>query len=211
MPLIFEQHINGNAKIGVWEIAEPEDFFLKRVVVKKLISHSQKRLQYLAGRYLLSELYPGFLLDEVRINEAGKPYLSDAAFHFSVSHCRNYAAAIVSEEDVVGIDIEIPQQKIEGIRHKFLSKSEEDILLATGLGSINAFTIGWSIKEAMFKWHGEGLVDFKKHLSITNINNQHGQLIADCMYTGNYEVLLNAPVLQINNFILSWVQSKREQ
>ena len=67
MPLVYQQNINAVTKMGVWHITETEDFFLQQVPLQKEITHWHKRLQHLAGRYLLKELYPGFPLELIKI------------------------------------------------------------------------------------------------------------------------------------------------
>ena len=56
MPLIYEQLIDSGTKIGVWYITEEENFFSEHVPLKRNITHPHKKLQHLAGRYLLREL-----------------------------------------------------------------------------------------------------------------------------------------------------------
>ena len=56
MPLVYQQNINEHTKIGVWHILEAEDFFLEKVKEQYKITHPQKRIQHLAGRYLLLEM-----------------------------------------------------------------------------------------------------------------------------------------------------------
>jgi hypothetical protein len=60
MPLFYQHNINDIAKLAVWHISEPEDFFLEKVQLQKTINHPHKRLQHLAGRYLLQLLHPDF-------------------------------------------------------------------------------------------------------------------------------------------------------
>ena len=54
-------------------------------------------------------------------------YLPEEQYHFSISHCGNYAAAIVSSTQRVGIDIEIPTPKVLRITHKYLHPDELNI------------------------------------------------------------------------------------
>jgi hypothetical protein len=61
MPLVYQQNINAVTKMAVWHITETEDFFAT-VPLQKTITHWHKRLQHLAGRFLLKELYPDFPL-----------------------------------------------------------------------------------------------------------------------------------------------------
>ena len=135
------------------------------------MSHAQKRLQHLAGRYLLPELFPDFPLEEILIADTRKPYLEDEQYHFSISHFGHYAAAIVSSTNRVGVDVELIVPRIEKIQHKFISQDEYDVATVDWSKSDGALkdqgkmqalqTLIWTAKEAIYKWYGDGLVDFK--------------------------------------------------
>jgi len=120
MPLVYQQNIDFTTKLGVWHIAEGKDFFLQQVPLQRQITHPHKQLQHLAGRYLLKELYPDFPYELIRIADTRKPFLENEAYHFSISHCGNFAAAIVSRVNRVGVDIEQVKPIIQRIKHKFL-------------------------------------------------------------------------------------------
>ena len=122
MPLVYQQNINESTKLGVWHITEPEDFYLEHVPLQREISHPNKRLQHLAARYLLKELYPNFPYELIRIADTKKPFLEDETYHFSISHCGSYAAVIVSTDHRVGVDVELITPKVEKVKHKFLSE-----------------------------------------------------------------------------------------
>jgi len=119
MPLVYQQNINENTKIGVWHIQETEDFFLEKVTEQYKISHSQKRIQHLAGRYLLQEMEAGLSLKNILLTATGKPILPDESYFFSISHCADYAAVIISTKSNVGIDIQHVVSKIENIKQKY--------------------------------------------------------------------------------------------
>ena len=121
MPLFYQHTINYAVKIGVWHISEPENFFLDKVPLPNIITHWHKRLQHLAGRYLLQELYPGFPYHLIEIADTRKPFLANEKYHFSISHCGDYAAVIISKVKRVGVDIELAAAKIERIKYKFLN------------------------------------------------------------------------------------------
>ncbi len=125
MPLFYQQHINETTRLAIWKIEENETFFSKTIPLQREISHPHKRLQHLAGRYLLRYLFPDFPFNEIIIASTRKPFLVNEKFHFSISHCGDFAAAIVSKNERVGIDIEIPTDKILKIAHKFLNQEEE--------------------------------------------------------------------------------------
>ncbi len=211
MPLVYQQNINLATKLGVWHIVEPEDFFLKTVPLQREITHPNKRLQHLAGRCLLQELYPDFPYELIRIADTRKPFLENEAFHFSISHCGCYAAVMVSREQRVGVDVEMLTAKIEKIAHKFLSPAEQQLLGAVyennpGL-KMFVLTAAWSIKESLFKWYGSGQVDFIQHLHIDSFTLSDNEGIAHCSIHKNKPVHLTAHFLLFNHNCISWVMS----
>ncbi|MGN6355248.1 MAG: 4'-phosphopantetheinyl transferase family protein, partial [Parafilimonas sp.] len=72
MPLFFQHTINETTQLGIWHIEEEEDFFLAKVPLQKSITHPHKRLQHLAGRYLLQYLFPDFPYAEILIADTKK-------------------------------------------------------------------------------------------------------------------------------------------
>ncbi len=167
---IFYQHtINPTTKLGVWHITEDESFFLERVTLQREITHPHKRLQHLAGKYLLQHLFPDFPHHLIQIADTRKPFLLNEEYHFSISHCGNYAAVIVSKDHRVGIDIELLSPKVESIKHKFLNTVELTWLKNTGLQSLTTL---WSAKEAVFKWFGGGDVDFREHICFDRMGSK---------------------------------------
>ncbi|WP_343667712.1 4'-phosphopantetheinyl transferase superfamily protein [Chitinophaga sp.] len=164
MPLIRTIQISPGSRLGVWQIGEDETFFRKRVNISPAIHHPHKRLQHFAGRYLLTELYPDFPLDSIQIMESRKPVLSCNSLHFSISHCGDFVAAIVSEDSAVGVDIERMNDKIDKVSHKFLSPRERKFIDPDN--ALAHKTICWSAKEAVFKWYGLGKVDFKENMQL---------------------------------------------
>jgi phosphopantetheinyl transferase len=160
VPLFYQQNINESTKLGVWRIEEPEEFFLQRVPLQREITHPHKRLQHLAGRYLLPFLFPDFPHEEIKIADTRKPFLPNEQYHFSLSHCSNFAAAIVSKVNRVGVDVEIITERVNKIKHKFLHPDELRFVNSQTHQQINLLTLLWSAKEAMFKWYGLGEVDF---------------------------------------------------
>ena len=73
MALFYQHNINESTKLGIWKIEEPEEFFLAEVPLNRAITHPHKRLQHLAGRYLLKYLFPDFPYTEIVIADTRKP------------------------------------------------------------------------------------------------------------------------------------------
>ena len=91
-------------------------------------------------------------------NKFGKPYFEgrDDLF-FSVSHCGNAVAAVISDEEV-GIDIEEISRYRESLVKYTLSDEEFiDWSLEFGAGGADEFIKIWTRKEAAFKCYGTGI------------------------------------------------------
>ena len=205
MPVFFQHQINENTRIGVWKIEETESFFRGNVPLHREVTHPHKRLQHLAGRFLLQYLFPDFPYELVLIADTRKPYLANEQYHFSISHCGDYAAAIVSRTNRVGVDVEIPVDKILAIRDKFLSGSEKDEWIAGDESPLKEqITLLWSSKEAVFKWYGEGKVDFRQHIRLSN--QQLEKETIDCFFVKT-NAQLTIHYREFNGLVLAWVVS----
>ncbi len=205
MPLVYQQNINESTRMGVWHITEEEIFFQKQVMLPASITHPHKRLQHLAGRYLLPELFEGFPLNLVKIADTKKPYLPDEAYHFSISHCSDYAAVIASKTNRVGVDIEVMSDKVEKIKDKFLSAPEQQMLTSNAQYNTQLLTVAWSIKETIFKWYGLGKVDFKDHMHILQLDMSDNEFKAQCKFLKEDEQALQVHGLIFNNNALAWL------
>ena len=221
MPLFYQHNINESTKLGVWHIAEPEDFFLAKVPLQHDITHPHKRLQHLAGRYLLRFLFPDFPNELIRIASTKKPFLADEAFHFSISHCGDYAAAIVSRTSRVGIDIEIPSHKVARVRHKFLHAEELTVIekennrldepnAATEDIFLRKLTLLWSAKEAVFKWYGNGKVDFSDQIRLQPLNDMlliPGKGKMNGLFLKQHALSFALPFINFKEICLVWVMT----
>ena len=212
MPLFFQQDIDSDSKIAIWKIEEEPAFFLRYVSPQRAVSHPHKQLQHLAGRYLLRYLYPDFPVELIQLADTRKPFLENETYHFSISHCGDFAAAIVSKTNRVGVDIEIVTPKIEKIKQKFLSENEIELLNALTITHYQLPTTNyklillWSCKEAVFKWYGSGEVDFKDHIrvrSITSIDKDCFDTIID--FKKKEELYLNLISRFFGDLCLSFV------
>ena len=219
MPLVYQHNINEHTRLAVWHITEPEAFFLQRVPLKKDVSHPNKRLQHLAGRYLLSFLFEGFPLEEIMIADTRKPFLENEQYHFSISHCGMYAAAIASRQERVGIDIELVTPKIERVKHKFTNPDELLFLNDEYKAFLEQFelekkieqeflTMIWSAKETIFKWYGAGQMDFRQHMQLTGAVTFSDDLISlPFLFTKNEMRYFTVHAKMFTGFVLAWLHT----
>ncbi|WP_429970397.1 4'-phosphopantetheinyl transferase family protein [Fructilactobacillus sp. Tb1] len=135
------------------------------------IEDHSKQQQTLVGKILLAKLLElpekTFLSgDAIAEGEHGKPYFKDRDEHFNISHSGNLVTVAVSDQPI-GIDIEeIKPKQLDKLSHAFNvgelaylnklkdpRKSEQILRL-------------WTIKEAVLKELGLGLVSKPKSIEI---------------------------------------------
>jgi phosphopantetheinyl transferase len=210
MPLFYQHNINESTRMGIWRIEEPEDFFLKKVPLQATVSHPYKKLQHLAGRYLLTELFGDFPLQEILIADTRKPFLENERYHFSISHSGNFAAAIASTAQRVGVDIELVTSRIRNIAEKFLNDDEKkymETLADVPQIQLELTTVYWSAKEAVFKWYGAGEVDFRQHISIISATYSRDRGVLQCIFKKDEEIPLSIQYRLFPGFVAAWVST----
>lgn len=207
MPLVYQHTINSQSRLAIWKIEEPETFFLKTVALQQSIVHPHKRLQHLAGRYVLHHLFPDIPLASIAIATTRKPFVPGDSHHFSISHCGMYAAALVSTQQQNGIDIEIPTPKILRVASKFIRADEAQLKQSSSFreNDIHWCTLIWSAKEALFKWYAKGGIDFKDHLHIEQITGTqtNGTLAARFLKNENYRLHVQYRIF--DQLVLCWI------
>jgi 4'-phosphopantetheinyl transferase len=180
-------------EVLVWEIietAESEfsffqigDAFRMRLAQ---IAHPHRRIEYLASRAALNEIYP----ESTVIYQEKKPLLTDGS-HVSFSHNVRFGVAARSLSKNLGVDLESERTaQLEKIKHKFLSAQE-----AAFTHTANDLHIIWGAKEALFKLYGHGSVDFLTELEVhafefgngtgytTGVIHKKGGVLCDVFFT----------------------------
>lgn len=213
MALFYQHNINDSTRLGLWKIEEPETFFLEAVPDNAQVTHPYKRLQHLAGRYLLPGLFPDFPTRDILIADTRKPFLPNEVYHFSISHCGNFAAAIVSSKRRVGVDIELVTPRLRAIAHKFVDHDEKVFLREwEHLPQIHLqiTTILWSAKEAIFKWYGFGQVDFRQHIQLSAIPVFHANewMTLSFLFLKHEPLPLTVHAKVFDSLVLAYVTSE---
>lgn len=162
MPLFREWSSDPFSLAAIWEIGEPEDFFTERTGIISDIRSEKRRLEHLAGRFLLKHLKEDFPLLHIRPDEHDKPRLHDNQYYFSISHSFPFVAAVVSPYVECGVDIQVWHPRMRQLKHKFLSPEEQSLFGEDE----QLLTIAWCAKEAAYKWEGRRGVEFIDHLQI---------------------------------------------
>lgn len=163
MPLYKEWSNAQYSLAAIWKIEEPEDFFKDHTGLDTEIKSEKRRLEFLAGRFLLKHLEEDFPLMNIKPDEHDKPRIDNNEYYFSISHSWPYVAAVISPHGEVGIDIQAWHPRMEQLQHKFLSADEQELTN----NNTELITLAWCAKEAAYKWQGRRGVEFIDHMPIT--------------------------------------------
>jgi len=156
---------------GIWEIAEDESWFQDRLVLAPSESNrlqqyrGGRRLEFLASRYLVHLLTNSPARIPLEPDASGKPFLAGSNHpQISLSHTHGYAAALLSRDASVGVDI----QRITPVVRRVSSRvfSEQEISMLDSPDDLVALTLLWAAREAAFKAWGKGGIDFRNHLRV---------------------------------------------
>jgi phosphopantetheinyl transferase len=178
MPLIFKQ-LNNNYSISCWRHTEDIAFFEKKMSYRSNASHPERKKQQLSSRMAINELDPYFPFDQVVQNDNGKPYLISSGISFSLTHSKEMAGAIISENHEVGIDIEKISDRVLKVEKKFLHPYEILMLPEEKTERIRLLTLMWSVKETVFKCFGLPAIDFSDHIRINTIGRDYTEIKID--------------------------------
>ncbi|MCK9180004.1 MAG: siderophore biosynthesis protein [Bacteroides sp.] len=206
MPLM-RIHKNKTHSWGIWKMQESLDELLLSFDNSSRyeneienFSSSKRQLEYITTRILLKHM----LGEEKRIayHPNGKPYLSDNSYHISISHSGDFVAIILSNQYVVGIDIEKYGMKIDSLVSRFIRLDESPTVFQ---GEKRwSYLLHWSAKEVVFKILNEQNVDFKKHLKIEPFQTEsYGSFLAQESRTVDNR-LFNIFYRIYPEFVLTW-------
>ena len=172
---ILRESLEKDCLLGIWKIEEEENFFIGSFPIDEErlsnISNPEKRLEFLASRYVVAQLseVPHEALVLNKENRA--PYFAHLDYSLSITHCKGYVAALIHKKGkAVGLDIELCSDKIARVAERFIEEKElpphllQDTLLAQ--------TLCWSIKEAVFKCYDIPGITFKSELIIQTWQEQ---------------------------------------
>lgn len=108
----------------------------------------------------------------------------------------------------MGIDIEFITARLFKIKHKFLHPQELRFINAQpGHQHLNLLSILWSSKEAIYKWYGNGEVDFKEMMrTFPFVCNNEG-LIDAAFINQDLQQKLTVHFRLIEDLTLAWVVS----
>ena len=192
MPLLKIQKQSAQHVWGLWKIDEDEPTLSNMVQsfdqIPEGITHSQKRLEFFAGRVLAKHLLAQFGENYRGLtkNEFGKPFYLNSTTQLSLSHSYPYVAAIADTSQSVGIDVEQIKAKLLKIAPRVLNPAE----FQHAGNDLRKHCIYWCAKEAMLKVYGKKDLVFAQHLLVSPFQiEQTGALSVKIIADGAETVL----------------------
>jgi 4'-phosphopantetheinyl transferase len=167
------KYADAKTSIGIWSIEEEETFFSLRLHLfedeqqETATLNNRKRLEWFAGRFLLHDLLGADERVHCKKDIFGKPFLNEDHRHISLSHSRDFAAVIISEQPV-GIDIQYLTEKIERIAPKFMTESE--LASVSQNHRLEHLHVYWGAKESLYKAYGKRALDFRDHIFLDDFD-----------------------------------------
>jgi len=189
---IIKKYTENNCQIAIWDLNESLAELLKlgaRFDSSNFKTEKRKK-EFLASRLLVQEISQNTI---ITYNEFGAPELDNGKY-ISISHSKEMVAIIISEQQV-GMDVEQISEKVLHLSSKFVSEKNLKNLTK------EKATLIWSLKEAVYKWHQKGGVDFIKDIIIPEFSIKEKGIIT--IQFKNKELNLNYQ--KINNHYLVYV------
>ncbi len=174
MSLHYIQSVQPSGLFAVWDNTEPISYFEDRLDLnigeKEVLENfsERKRLEWLSSRYLLHIMTGSKSRTLCTKDEHGKPILTNSEYHISLSHSADRTAVIASKRPV-GIDIQKVVSKIGRIARKFCNEQEQKYVPLDEDQALLFYHIIWGAKECIYKSYGKRKVDFRGHMTISNI------------------------------------------
>ncbi len=122
--------------------------------------NSKKRMMSLLGWKLLNENLPEDLLQQVKFEDKGKPFIPNSDIYFNISNTKG-AIILIIHDAPIGIDLETIREPREIIYNRVFCQEEID-----SIKSAEDFTKLWTRKESVVKLFGGGISMGLKEFSV---------------------------------------------
>lgn len=201
MPFLKEIIINEKTKIKLWKVKIGEiDHFNLNEQDKSILDLKKDNLskeQFLAVRKLI-ELEG--LNYRIRYNKLGKPSIN-STLNISISHSKQIAAIVFTNNRRIGLDVQLKQSKILNIQDKFLNMSEK--LKIADNSTLDILTMIWSSKESIFKAISKKGIIFSENIIIDKISEKanHGE---GYYINGNQKIRFHLEFFYLNKYIICY-------
>ena len=167
MKQIYHKKINTNTDVFVWEVKYSLEELLsyssddnKKILKLSSIKNEKRKTEILAVHFILRQLFKKEVL--LQHLPSGKPFIKEAS-HLSISHSNGFIAIAIGEINL-GIDIEMPSEKIVSLSERFLSTKEK---IAFDLQPSKKLACKlWGAKESILKCIGDKNINYREDINL---------------------------------------------
>ena len=148
-----------------------------------------KYLSLLAGKLLCGGLKVlGFsnYIDQIEVDENGKPYIPGNPIYFSISHSGTKAMVVFSDS-IVGCDVQLMKKESLSLADKYFTEEEQKEIKASD-NEVEAFYKLWTLKECFMKATGKGLTLPLKTIDTKDSEYMTKSYVVDKDYMASYIV-----------------------
>jgi phosphopantetheinyl transferase len=157
------------------------------------LKSDKRKKEFLLVRFLRNNFFPG---KEILYTSSGAPYFKDKSYAISISHTSAFIALAATQEERIGIDIELIKDKIIPLGQKFMHLSEISTIRSSNQ-SIQ-YTKFWCAKEALYKWTSITGLSFQNDLSVLQDKTNHWFGISNRIS----QKLISLEIVEFNDHIL---------
>ena len=176
-----------NGLFGLWKITEEIEELLPLanlsapdLEIWTAFKASQRKKEWLATRALLKELTGR--QNQISYFSDGRPFLDGDSMNISISHTKGYAAILLHEKEIPGIDIELNTRSAEKVATRILSPEELESCKEIEGYSNQKLLIHWCAKESIFKMVPEHSISYLNQIHIS----LNGQIEEGLEFKGTY-------------------------
>jgi len=196
--------------LGLWKITEEVEELLPlaKLSSRDLESWSaikaiQRKKEWLATRALLNELTGQVI--QIYYYLDGRPFLKSLSTNISISHTKGYAAILLHDKRIPGIDIELNSRSAEKVAARILSTEELESCREDEGYSNKKLLIHWCAKETIFKMRPEHSVSYLKqiHISLNDLI-EDTQPFSGIFHSESGTVAINLFFKSIEELIIVW-------
>lgn len=175
-------------QVVLWELTESDYDIALALECTHALVNNEFNAKYLRNTYGWQFALKNFLENEyfgIYKDDHGKPFLLHSMQQIAVAHTKQMIALAIHPDKSVGIDIETCSEKIERVKHKFMSAQE-----LQNHDSNEDLTRIWCAKEAVYKLNGKKGVSLQNDISVLMTGNDSGEIHLCQQYLANYTSFL---------------------
>lgn len=207
MPIVLTKTVALNTNLYLWAIEESvadltiaANLSSQEQLVFSTFKNETRKLEWTAIRALLNFIFQKKV--EVHYEPDGRPYILENV-DVSFSHTQGFVAVIVSENNVVGVDVEPIRDKVLRVKERFLNQNE--LLSLKKDTELIQVLVYWCLKEVLFKIAPDGNIDFRKDLILNISDDESNRSSFSGVIAKNKErIKCNLAYLKFNNIIIAW-------